>query len=150
MNDERSLSIGEAAELCGTTTRTLRYYEELGLVSSSRQSASSQRRYGEAEIERIRHIRELQTLLGLDLDEIAEHLQASDRLGGLKAEYRADPPEERREAILEESRTILRSLRARAVERQARLASFVEELDERLARVERARRAARAGSARGN
>ncbi len=148
MISEATYSIGEAAELCGTTTRTLRYYEELGLVSSTRQSASSQRRYGQAEIERIQHIRELQTLLGLDLDEIAEQLQASDRLDGLKAEYRAGPPEERREAILEESRLILRGLRARAIEREERLAVFVRELDERLGRVERARADKPAASAR--
>lgn len=132
-------SIGEAAELTGTTTRTLRYYEELGLVSPTRPSASGQRRYSESEIDRIRHIRELQTLLGLDLDEIAEHLQASDRLDGLREEYRAGPPEERREAILADARSILQALRQRAVERQERLAQFLTELDERIANVERAR-----------
>ncbi|HET9091304.1 MAG TPA: MerR family transcriptional regulator [Acidimicrobiales bacterium] len=136
---EETFSIGEAAELCRTTTRTLRYYEELGLVSSTRPSATSQRRYGPAEIERIRRIRELQTLLGLDLDEISEHLRATDRLDGLRAEFRSEPPEERREAILEESAGILRRLRGRVVERQERLAAFLEELDERIAKVDKAR-----------
>ena len=136
MTAEGTISIGEAAELVGTTTRTLRYYEELGLVSAARPSASSQRRYGPAEIERLRHIRELQTLLGLDLDEISEHLTVSDRLDGLKAEYRAGPPAERREAILEESYTILSSLRGRVLERQQRLDAFLAALDERIARVE--------------
>jgi DNA-binding transcriptional MerR regulator len=134
-----SFSIGEAAELTGTTTRTLRYYEELGLVSSQRSSGSGQRRYSQGEIERIRHIRELQNLLGLDLDEIAGHLQATDRLDGLREEYRAGPPEERREAILEDAATILEALRRRAVERQERLTGFVAELDERLEKISRAR-----------
>ena len=84
-------SIGDVAKLLGTTTRTLRYYEELGLVSSSRHSLTAQRRYGSEEIERLRRIRELQTLLGLELHEIASHLQASDRLDALRAEYRSTP-----------------------------------------------------------
>ncbi|MHB1988070.1 MAG: MerR family transcriptional regulator [Acidimicrobiales bacterium] len=130
-----TISIGEAAELVGMTTRTLRYYEELGLVTSTRPSASGQRRYGPAEVERLRHIRELQTLLGLDLDEISEQLAVSDRLGGLRAEYRSGPPVERREAILEEGSRILRSLRDRAVERSEHLAEFLRELDTRIARV---------------
>ena len=52
----RLLSIGEVAELLGTTTRTLRYYEELGLVSSSRLTETAQRRYGPEEIARLRRI----------------------------------------------------------------------------------------------
>ncbi|MHB8244470.1 MAG: MerR family transcriptional regulator [Acidimicrobiales bacterium] len=135
MTCDGTISIGEAAEALGTTTRTLRYYEELGLVCSNRPKATSQRRYGPAEIERLRHIRELQTLLGLDLEEISEQLRASDRLAGLKAEYRAGPPEERRDAILAESETLLYSLRERVVARQERLAGFRAELDERIARV---------------
>jgi len=134
-----AFSIGEAAELTGTTTRTLRYYEELGLVSSQRSSGSGQRRYSEDEIQRIRHIRELQNLLGLDLDEIAGHLQATDRLDGLREEYRAGPPEERREAILDDAATILGALRRRAAERQERLAAFVAELDERIEKISRVR-----------
>lgn len=136
--DPGTVSIGEAAEACGTTPRTLRYYEELGLVASSRSSASGQRRYGTAEIDRIRRIRELQSILGLELEEIAEHLSTTDRLDGLRAEYVAGPPDERREAILRESAEILVRLRGRVVERTERLAAFLDELDERIARVEKA------------
>ncbi|MGO9195946.1 MAG: MerR family transcriptional regulator [Acidimicrobiales bacterium] len=150
MAGDHTVSIGEAAELVGTTTRTLRYYEELGLVSSTRPTASAQRRYGASDVERLRHIRELQTLLGLDLDEIAAQLAVSDRLDGLRAEYRSGPPMERREAILEDALKILQSLRERVVERQERLAGFLGELDGRIARVETARvPEPRAGSVRG-
>ena len=150
--EETLLSIGEAAELVGTTPRTLRYYEELGLVRASRPSATGQRRYGPAEIERIRHIRELQGLLGLDLDEIGEHLAASDRLEGLRAEFRSGPPTERREAIVDEVVCILERLRARILERQERLASFLTEVDERIASAQSKRpvspeKPARAGRA---
>jgi DNA-binding transcriptional MerR regulator len=136
VNPEHELvSIGDAAEMLGVTTRTLRYYEELGLVASTRTSSTAQRRYGPTELDRLRRIRELQTLLGLDLDEIGDQLNASDRLDGLRAEYRSGPPPERVEAILSESGEILRKLRQRVVERQDELAAFLAELDERLARV---------------
>ncbi len=139
MTDEsRLLSIGEVADLLSTTTRTLRYYEELGLISSSRLTETAQRRYGQHEIERLRRIRELQTLLGLELEEIAEHLGASDRLEGLKQEYQADPPPGRRDEILVEGLQILERLREKVRERQAALAVFATELDERLSRYMKA------------
>jgi DNA-binding transcriptional MerR regulator len=132
------MSIGDVAELLGTTTRTLRYYEELGLVSPSRQTVTAQRRYGAEEIERLRRIRELQTLLGLDLEEIGEQLEASDRLEGLRAEYRAGPPPERRDEILFEGLAILERLRERVLDRQERLVSFAEELEGRIGRYQAA------------
>ena len=122
--EARLVSIGEAAESLGVTTRTLRYYEELGLVRSSRSSLGSQRRYGPDEIARLRQVRELQTLLGLELDEIGEYLDAFDRLDALREEYRSGPRPERREAILGEGMAILDRLQARVRERQAGLAGL--------------------------
>jgi DNA-binding transcriptional MerR regulator len=134
----RLVSIGEAATALGVTPRTLRYYEELGLVQSSRSSLGSQRRYGPAEIARLNQVRELQTLLGLELDEIGENLDAFDRLDALKSEYLSDPPPERRDEILTEGMAILDRLLARVRERQSRLDNFADELE---ARAERYRAA---------
>lgn len=128
------LSIGDVAKLLGTTTRTLRYYEELGLVRSSRHSLTAQRRYGSEEIERLRRIRELQTLLGLELHEIGEHLEASDRLEALRAEYLAGPAPQRRDEILIEGLPILERLRERVLRRQEWLDTFAEDLDARIGR----------------
>lgn len=50
--DEKNRKIGQAAELLGTSTRTLRYYEELGLVQS-RRSKSGTRYYQEDDIRRL-------------------------------------------------------------------------------------------------
>jgi MerR family transcriptional regulator, repressor of the yfmOP operon len=127
-------SIGDVAKLLGTTTRTLRYYEELGLVSSSRHSLTSQRRYGPEEIERLRRIRELQTLLGLELHEIGEQLDASDRLEALRAEYLAGPAPDRRDEILLEGVAILERFRERVRRRQEWLDTFADDLDMRIGR----------------
>jgi MerR family transcriptional regulator, repressor of the yfmOP operon len=140
--EARLVSIGEAAESLGVTTRTLRYYEELGLVRSSRSSLGSQRRYGPDEIARLRQVRELQTLLGLELDEIGEYLDAFDRLDALREEYRSGPRPERREAILGEGMAILDRLQARVRERQAGLEVFAAELQARADRYRAAEQAA--------
>lgn len=132
--EQKLISIGEAADQLGLTPRTLRYYEELGLVSSTRQTSTAQRRYGPDELARLRQIRELQTLLGLDLDEIGEQLKAYDRLEGLRAEYRSSPPPARRDAILKEGLGILERLRRRVAERRENLETFSGELDERIER----------------
>jgi DNA-binding transcriptional MerR regulator len=135
------VSIGEAAEALGVTPRTLRYYEELGLVKPSRSSLGSQRRYGPAEIARLNQVRELQRLLGLELDEIGEYLGAFDRLDALREEYRSGPPPERRDEILSEGMAILDRLQARVHERQAQLEVFGAELAERAERYRAAGRA---------
>jgi MerR family transcriptional regulator, repressor of the yfmOP operon len=89
--DARLVSIGAVAEALGVTPRTLRYYEELGLVRSSRSSLGAPRRYAPAEIARLGQVRELQTLLGLELHEIGEYLNAFARLDALREEYRSGP-----------------------------------------------------------
>jgi len=58
------LPIGEAATRLGVSTRTLRYYEELGLVAPSGRTQGGSRRYAEPDVERVQHVRELQQVLG--------------------------------------------------------------------------------------
>ncbi|WP_326561972.1 MerR family transcriptional regulator [Micromonospora sp. NBC_01796] len=60
--------IGELAENAGTSTRTLRYYEEHGLVRA-RRSANGYRVYDEAELRVVREIRAL-LAVGFGLDDI--------------------------------------------------------------------------------
>lgn len=64
-------SIAEVCEATGLSARTVRYYEELGLLPDVRRRAGGRRVYGPDELERLRFIRRLQ-LLGLPLAEIRE------------------------------------------------------------------------------
>lgn len=66
------LTIGQVAERTGVATSALRYWEELGLVSSVR-TAGNQRRYERATIRRVSFIRAAQRV-GLSLEEIATSL----------------------------------------------------------------------------
>ena len=62
------LTIGELARRAGVATSALRYYEQLGLISS-RRTAGGQRRYSRATLRRVAFIRAAQTI-GLSLDEV--------------------------------------------------------------------------------
>lgn len=84
------LRIGEAAGLAGVSTRTLRYYQELGLLTPSGKTAGGARRYSEADVARIQRIRHLQDLVGLDLNEIRTVLTAEDRLAAIRREWFED------------------------------------------------------------
>ncbi|WP_323097637.1 redox-sensitive transcriptional activator SoxR [Intrasporangium sp. YIM S08009] len=66
------LTIGQVAERTGVATSALRYWEELGLVSSER-TTGNQRRYERATIRRVSFIRAAQRV-GLSLEEIATSL----------------------------------------------------------------------------
>ena len=68
---ERLSSIGELAEKTGVSPRTLRYYEELGLLPGVRRRAGGRRVYGRDELERLRFIQRLKRL-GLSLAEIRD------------------------------------------------------------------------------
>ncbi|HWC83928.1 MAG TPA: MerR family transcriptional regulator [Pseudonocardiaceae bacterium] len=61
------MRIGELAELAGTSTRSLRYYEEQGLLSARRTSAGH-RDYDEADLRVVREIRAL-LRIGFGLEE---------------------------------------------------------------------------------
>lgn len=73
-------TISEVRELTGLSARTLRYYEELGLLPGVRRRAGGRRVYGADEIERLRFIQRLKAL-GLSLAEIKE-LNAVYAIGG--------------------------------------------------------------------
>jgi DNA-binding transcriptional MerR regulator len=65
------LKIGDFARLAGTNLRTLRYYEELGLLSPSHRSQGGFRYYRCTDVNRVNMIRDLQDL-GLQLEQIRE------------------------------------------------------------------------------
>jgi DNA-binding transcriptional MerR regulator len=70
--------IGEVAKLTGVTTRTLRYWEEVGLLQPSSYRASGERLYSPAHVARVSRIRNLQELLGFSLAEVRTVLNAGD------------------------------------------------------------------------
>ena len=98
-SSEAYLQIGEVAERTGVTQRTLRFYEEKGLLRPPTRMDGGFRLYSEDDVTRVEHIRRLQNLLGVTLAEIKEMVDAEEVLRELKAQYRpeADVSEKRRQ-----------------------------------------------------
>lgn len=95
----KPLRIGEVAEMLGTTPRTIRYYEEIGLLPGAHdREQGKHRNYSEADVERVREIMRLRDLLGLTLDEVSALLEAEDARAELRREIQQteDPAEIRR------------------------------------------------------
>ena len=126
------IRIGEAAQRLGLTTRTLRYYEEMGLLSPEGRNQGGIRLYGDEELRRLQRICELKNLLGFNLVEIKEILTAEDELAELRREYFADPSDiERRTGILGRALELNERLRALVDAKATALADMRASLDER-------------------
>jgi MerR family transcriptional regulator, repressor of the yfmOP operon len=99
------LRIGDVAKLAGTTPRTIRYYEEIGLLpASSARERGAHRTYAEEDVERLADLLRLKDLLGLSLEELKQLVEAEDARASLRREWETgveDPV--RRHQILDES-----------------------------------------------
>lgn len=130
---EPRLRIGEVAARAGVTTRTIRYYEELGLLGGSAgRSKGVHRLYSDADVVRLQGLIRLRELLGLSLDELLSLAEAEEARAGLRDQWADDPSDEQRLRIVTEAtRHVERQLElVRA--RQQRLAEFADELIEKL------------------
>jgi MerR family transcriptional regulator, repressor of the yfmOP operon len=125
----RRLRIGEAAALAGVSVRTLRYYEELGLLTPSAHSPGGARRYAEEDLARLARIRELKDLLGFNLDEVRNVLTAEDRLGSLRAAFHAEEDQAAQREIVTEALEINTRLQVAVRAKLERLAAFQAELE---------------------
>ncbi|HET6963655.1 MAG TPA: MerR family transcriptional regulator [Acidimicrobiales bacterium] len=134
--DERLLSIGAAAAQAGVTERALRYYQELGILNPSGHTKGGMRRYSQADLERVARIRELQLLLGLNLEEIAAVLRNEDRTAQIRAAYfdQTTGKAERKRLLLE-SLGLATDLRRTVESKRAALDAFLADLDARIARI---------------
>lgn len=113
-----SLSVAGAAARLGVSARTLRYYEELGLLAPSR-TAGGHRLYGPGEIEAVERIGRMQAL-GLSLATIRRMLR-----------YRSYRDESGRRLIaLDDLREVVLEARADAAAVRARIDALRNELDE--------------------
>jgi MerR family transcriptional regulator, repressor of the yfmOP operon len=100
----RRLRIGEVAEATGVTPRTIRYYEEIGLLESTEEREEGKHRlYSEADVERVREVIRLRDLLGLSLDELRRLVEAESARAALRREWRETEDPAVRRRLLEAS-----------------------------------------------
>jgi MerR family transcriptional regulator, repressor of the yfmOP operon len=148
---ETGIRISDAATRAGVSARTLRYYEELGLLAPSLYTPGGERRYTSEDLAHLQRILELREVLGMNLDEIKEFLSLETRLDELRSTYRAvkgtatERSRAEQRATLEEALVLNESLAeqiatklARMDEFRASLAAAAERCRERLAELEQA------------
>lgn len=132
------IAIGKVAEAIGVSERTLRYYEEVGLIVPGGHSPGGYRRYTAEDIARVVHIRELQAVMGYSLEEIQAILGARDRLAAIQAAWRSGQDRAEQERLLAEAIATQEAFRARVLAKLQRLQRILEELDATSARYARA------------
>ncbi|HWY91105.1 MAG TPA: MerR family transcriptional regulator [Solirubrobacteraceae bacterium] len=133
------LRIGDVARLVGTTPRTIRYYEEIGLLPETPARPSGQHRtYTDAEVERLREVMRLKSLLGVSLEELKTLLSAEEARAAVRAQLRREDVDSvRRRELLEEALGHIDRQLQLVEYRAAELAKLKEELCETRARVRR-------------
>ncbi len=139
----RLLRIQEVAEETGLTPRSIRYYEEMGLLEPAARSEGAYRLYDADDLERLRFIRGLRDDAGFSLAEIAqlledEHARALGRNAfrgpGDPAERRAAMVDavariDRQIATLERKRERLEEMQRAALARRAHIEQHIADLD---------------------
>ncbi len=135
---ERPMRIGDLAKAAGTTTRTVRYYEEIGLLPRSDQREAGRHRiYTGADLERLRELLRLRDLLGVSLEELRELVEAEDARAALRSEFRASDDPGRRREILEEALPLIDRQLELIRRRQRELEKLEGELSARRRRIRR-------------
>ncbi|MCL6547852.1 MAG: MerR family transcriptional regulator [Alicyclobacillus sp.] len=85
----RPLTVEAVVKRLGITPRTLRYYEEFGLITPSARTSGGHRLYDEETVERVEHILRMKETLGFSLQEIQQILDAEQSLERLREQYHA-------------------------------------------------------------
>jgi DNA-binding transcriptional MerR regulator len=114
------MQIGEVAERTGLSLRTIRYYEEVGLVVPSARSQGGFRLYTEADIDRLQVIKRMKPL-EFTLEQMRELLDIVDRLGS-----RSRPAKAERSQMLDTLRGYQEAVEARCRALKAQLSTAQE------------------------
>jgi DNA-binding transcriptional MerR regulator len=125
------LQIGEVAERTGVTQRTLRFYEEKGLLKPPSRMDGGFRLYSEADVKRVTQIRRLQDLLGVALADIKEMVDAEEMLRELRAQYdpESDVAEKRRQ--LEKAKEVVEAQYSIVQQKMVHLDEMKSQLEDR-------------------
>ena len=129
---ERSYRIGEAAERVGVTTRTIRYYEELGLLGAAARTKGAHRIYTESDITRLEELIRLRDLLGLTLEELVGLAEAEEARAALRDQWEASASDRERARIVEAAIPLVERQLELVRGRQQRLSEFADQLSEKL------------------
>lgn len=107
--EQPTFSIEQVAAQTGLTKRTLRYYEEVGLLPPTGRTEGNYRRYTEEDIQRLVRIKKLRDLLGFSLADIRQIIEAEDERGQIKVAYQHETEAAAKIAQLDRSDELIRA-----------------------------------------
>jgi DNA-binding transcriptional MerR regulator len=129
------LRIQEVAATLGLTARTIRYYEELGLLTPAARSEGDYRLYDDDDVERLRFIKDLRDEAGFSLTEISQMLEDEAARVRNRDRFRTTTNVAERRAIIDDALARvdrqIDSLRTKS----DRLAAMIADADERRAHL---------------
>jgi len=135
--NEAYLQIGEVADRTGVTQRTLRFYEEKGLLKPPTRMDGGFRLYSEDDVRRVDQIRRLQNLLGITLADIKEMVEAEEMLQELKAQYRPEADVAEKQRQLQKAIDVVEKQYAIVRQKVEQMQEMKAQLEERLKVFER-------------
>jgi DNA-binding transcriptional MerR regulator len=135
-----TLRIGEAAAQSGVTPRTIRYYEELGLLPRADRAHGKHRLYTQLDVERLQELTRLRDLLGLTLEELRSMIVAEDARADVRRRFEASESPAEQLALLDEALPHLESQLVLVRRRIAQLQELEADLVDRRKRIARRRR----------
>jgi DNA-binding transcriptional MerR regulator len=95
------IRIGEVAERTGVTPRTIRYYEEIGLLASPERQKGEHRLYDQADVDRLQEVTRLRDLLNLSLEELKQLLEAQEARAAIRRRFEATESDSERLRLLD-------------------------------------------------
>jgi len=82
------IRIGQVAERTGLTPRTIRYYEEIGLLPGPPERRKGEHRaYDDGDVERLTELTRLRDLLNLSLDELKQLVEAEEARAAIRKQF---------------------------------------------------------------
>lgn len=130
---EEFARIEQVAARTGLTKRTLRYYEEIGLLAAPTRTEGGYRLYSEADIHQLERIKRLKDLLGFSLAEIREIARAEEQREQYRAAWAHETDPRARLSVLERSMELVQRQLALVEEKTAGLEEMRSNLRGRLA-----------------
>jgi MerR family transcriptional regulator, repressor of the yfmOP operon len=97
------IRIGELAERTGVTPRTIRYYEEIGLLPDGGRAKGTHRLYIDADVERVAELTRLRDLLNLSLDDLKQLVEAEEARAELRKRFGSTVSDAERLDIVEQA-----------------------------------------------
>jgi DNA-binding transcriptional MerR regulator len=130
------IQIGELAERTGLTQRTLRYYEEVGLLTAPSRMTGGFRLYSPEDVARVEQVKQLKQVLGFSLAEIRTIVETQQHLNVLRSQYQSDPDVQHRRDVLDNAEAIVRRQLAVIEQKIDQMNTMRAELVERLHRYD--------------